>query len=188
MELRTQRLQIRLFSQRDLCDMHAYCAQKGVGENAGWAAHQSLAESAEVLAGWVSEGRKHAIVWRKTGRVIGHISVDPDSEENRPDTRELGCALHPQYHRRGVMTEAIHAVLAFLFEEEAIQYVWACCFQHNVPSKKMIEKCGFLRMGEGAYFSSSLNHTFPSYEYRLSNEEWRAQKATRSAAPHTPQE
>ncbi len=143
MQLYTKRLHIRSFSESDLCDTYEYCSQDGVGVNAGWAAHTSPEESAEILHDWISAGHKHAIILLETGKVIGHISIDPDSEEGRSDTRELGCALNLQYHRKGSMTEVVTAMLNYLFDAENIQFVWACCFQNNIASKSMIEKCGF---------------------------------------------
>lgn len=174
MQLHTERLRIRPFLESDLYDMHEYCAQDGVGIHAGWAAHTSLEESEEILRDWMAEGHKHAIVWLENGKVIGHISIDPDSEEGRADTRELGCALHLQYHRKGIMTEAIKVVLTYLFTTENIQFVWACCFQSNMASKGMIEKCGFRLMQEGIFCSSSLDQEFSSYEYRMAKQDWQA--------------
>lgn len=173
MKIETERLTIRPFTGKDANDVHEYCSQAGVGEGAGWPAHESREQTSEILAGWMKDGCKHAIVWRETGQVVGHIAADPDSEEDRADTRELGCALNQKFQRRGVMTEAITAMLHYLFQN-GIVYIWACCFQHNVPSKGMIEKCGFLFQQEGTYYSEALRKTFASYEYRLSADEWEA--------------
>lgn len=175
MELTTERLIIRLFRPEDVNDVHEYCSQSGVGENAGWPAHQSIQQTSQILIGWINSGYKHAIIWRGNGKVIGHIAIDPDSEENRTDTRELGCALNRDYQRRGIMTEVIKATVVYLFQN-GIEYVWACCFQSNLPSRKMIEKCNFVFQQEGTYFSEGFHKTFPSYEYRLSKSEWNMYK------------
>lgn len=172
MQIETERLLIRSFTEDDLNDMHEYCAQAEVSTNTGWAAHTSLAESALFLSMWMKEGYRHAIVFKETGKVIGHIAIYPDSEENREDTCELGFALNRQYHRRGIMSEAVTAVLQYLFERMNKEYVWACCFQSNTSSSGLIRKCGFRYMGTGTYYSASLRTEFPSFEYRISKEEW----------------
>lgn len=182
MKLKTNRLLIRPFLLQDLYDMHEYCAQDGVGENAGWAAHKSLEESSEVLDNWISGGCKHAIVLLENRKVIGHISIDPDSEEGRLDTRELGCALNVDYHRQGIMTEAIEATIEYLFSIDSFRYIWACCFQNNIASKGMIEKCGFRFMDEGTYYSPALKTELPSYEYRISKDEWTARLPSKDTA------
>lgn len=184
MQLYTKRLHIRPFIKSDLYDVYEYCSQDGVGEHAGWAAHSSLWESARILSDWISAGDKYAIVLLDTGKVIGHISIHPDSDEARLDTRELGCVLNLQYHRQGIMTEAITAVLEYLFHSQDIQFVWACCFQDNVASKGMIEKCGFYFMQEGVFFSASLDKEFPSYEYRITKEEFLAASKNETSLQH----
>lgn len=184
MQLYTKRLHIRPFLELDLYDIYEYCSQDEVGENAGWSAHTSLSESAKILSDWISAGHKYAIALLDTGKVIGHISIHPDSDEARLDTRELGCALNLQYHRQGIMTEAITAVLEYLFNSQDIQFVWACCFQDNVASKGMIEKCGFHFMQEGVFFSASLDKEFPSYEYRITKQEFQAASNSKASLRH----
>lgn len=178
MKIETERLTIRPFTEKDTDDVYEYCAQAGIGEGAGWPARESREQTSEILAGWIQDGYKYAIVWRETGKVIGHIAADPDSEEGRADTRELGCALNQKFHRQGIMTEAVRAMADTLFQD-GIAYLWACCFQHNIPSKGMIEKCGFLFQQEGSYVSEVLCKTFASYEYRLSKNEWEAIRKAR---------
>lgn len=167
MELKTERLLIRPFVLSDLHDMHEYCTQKEVAENAGWAAHQSVEESADILHSWISGGSKYAIMLLENNKVVGHIAIDPDSEEGRADTRELGCALNRHYHRHGIMSEAMLATVEYLFTKEAVETIWACCFHNNPASKGMIEKCGFEFVQEGTFYSSSLDQEFASYEYRI---------------------
>ena len=171
MNIVTSRLQLRPFTEQDLKDVFEYCSQKGVGEMAGWSVHESIEQTEKILSDWVIQGRKLAIVWHESGKVIGHISIDEDSEEGRNDTREFGFVLNRDYHRQGIMSEAINAVLDYLFNHE-ISYVWACCFQDNLASKRMIEKCGFVFQQEGTYTSKDFDKRL-SYEYRLSSKEWK---------------
>lgn len=171
MIIETKRLCLRNFTAEDIDDVFEYCSQEGVGEMAGWRAHASKDDTAFALADWVQNEDRFAIVLADNGKVIGHISVDEDSDEGRQDTRELGCALNCVYQHRGLMSEAVRAVMEEVFRRD-ISYLWACCFQENIASKRMIEACGFIAQREGTFFSKSLNRTFRSYEYRLSREEW----------------
>ena len=172
MYFETKRLSIRLFTVADLQDVYEYCSQPGIGEFAGWSVHESIEETTVILNKWITEGCKHAIVLKEKDKVIGHISVDADSDEKRSDTREIGCALNKEYHRQGIMTETIKATVSSLFQNGQIQYIWACCFQINIASKGMIEKCGFIFQQEGIFNSKNRNQEFPSYEYRISKSEW----------------
>lgn len=174
MTIETKRLFLRNFTAEDIDDVFEYCSQKGIGEMAGWPAHASKDDTATALVNWIQNKDRFAIVLAENGKLIGHIAVEEDSDEGRQDTRELGCALNSVYQRRGLMREAVRAVMAEVFRRD-ISYLWACCFQENVASKRMIESCGFIAQREGTFYSKNLNKTFRSYEYRLSREEWTGQ-------------
>ena len=167
MDITTERLIIRPLAESDAEDIFAYASDARVMESAGRKAFDSLAETRETVREWVEEEERYALVLRETGRVIGHIAVEPDSEEEREDTRELGFMLLPAYQHQGLMTEAVRAVVPALFAR-GIEYVWACCFRDNPASKRLIEKCGFVLQQEGEYYSESLDRDFDTYEYRIS--------------------
>lgn len=171
----TARVRLRNFCQQDLDDVHIFCSQPEI-ETVGWRAHKSIEETGKVLEQWAANENIFALVHKADNRVIGFIAVHEDSEEGRPDTRELGFALNTQYRRQGIMSEVIHAVLDHLFSKE-ISYVWACCIQENIASKCLIEKMGFAFMQEGVYFSESFQKEFPSYEYRMSKSDWAAESS-----------
>lgn len=173
MYLIADRLIIRPFRHADVKDIFAYCCQEDVGPHAGWKPICSEQETAAALCGWIAEGHRHALELKSAGRVIGHISINPDSEEGRSDTRELGAALNDDFHHQGYMSEAIQAVLNQLFgKENEVKIIWACCFKDNVDSRKMIERNGFHYMQDGLFHSISLNQDFPSREYRITRQEW----------------
>jgi len=171
MDIETKRLLLRNFTAKDVEDVFEYSSQEGVGEMAGWPAHKSTEDTRRVLSDWVQNENQLAVVWKENGKVIGHIAINEDSEEGRDDTKELGCALNRNYQRRGIMSEVIQAVIGFLFTQN-IEYVWACCFQDNVASRCMIEKCGFSFQQEGTFYSKSLDKAFKSYEYCITKDEW----------------
>ena len=73
------------------------------------------------------------------------------------------------------MSEAINCILDYKFSKN-ILFVWACCFQDNIPSKNLIEKIGFEFMQEGVFFSESFKKELPSYEYRMCKSDWITKK------------
>jgi Acetyltransferases, including N-acetylases of ribosomal proteins len=162
---------LRKFKKSDLQDLYDYSSQDGVGELAGWPHHESLETSERVLDEFMHNENQLAIVYRKSGKVIGHIGVHEDSENGRPDTKELGFVLNRDYWNRGIMTEVIHTVLKNLFSN-GIQHVYACCFQSNAASRHLIEKCGFIFEREGTYYAKPLGRTFDTFEYVYTSEHW----------------
>lgn len=172
MILETSRTILRRFEEKDLEDLYDYCSQDGVGEMAGWKHHSSLLISKEVLQRNIQNENIFAIENKENGKVIGHIAVKCDSENGREDTKELGFVLNRDYQNKGIMTEVIYKILEHLFSND-IEYVYACCFQHNMPSKRLIEKCGFAFKQEGTFYSESLNTTYKSFEYVYSKNDWK---------------
>lgn len=172
MRLETKRTILRNFENKDLQDLNDYCSQDGVGEMAGWKHHNDLSTSKEALYRNIRNKNIFAIENKEDGKVIGHISINDDSENGRKDTKELGFVLNRNYQNKGIMTEVVYKILDYLFSNN-IEYVYACCFQNNIPSKKLIEKCGFTLEQEGVFYSESLNETFKSFEYVYNKGEWK---------------
>ncbi len=173
MRLETKRTILRNFENKDLQDLNDYCSQDGVGEMAGWKHHSDLLTSKEALYRNIRNKNIFAIENKEDGKVIGHISINDDSENGREDTKELGFVLNRNYQNKGIMTEVVYKILDYLFSNN-IEYVYACCFQNNIPSKKLIEKCGFTLEQEGVFYSESLNETFKSFEYVYNKGEWKS--------------
>jgi len=175
MRLETGRTILRCFEKKDLEDLNDYCSQDGVGEMAGWKHHSNLLTSKEVLYRNIQNENIFAIENKENKKVIGYIAINSDSENGREDIKELGFALNCNYHNQGIMTEVIYQILNYLFLKD-IEYVYACCFQNNEPSKRLIEKCGFTFEQEGLFYSESLNKIFKSFEYVYSKNDWQLQK------------
>ncbi|EOU1462995.1 GNAT family N-acetyltransferase [Clostridium perfringens] len=164
MRLETTRTILRSFEEKDLMDFHEYCSQEGIGEMAGWKHHSDLLNSEEALHNNIKNNNIFAIENKEDNKVIGHISINEDSEDGREDIKELGFVLNKNYHNRGIMTEVVYGILNYLFSN-GIESVYACCFKNNKASKKLIEKCGFIFEAEGSFYSESLHKTFESFEY-----------------------
>jgi len=175
MKLETCRTILRNFEKKDLEDLHEYCSQDGVGEMAGWKHHCNLSTSKEVLYRNIQDENTFAIENKDNRKVIGHIIINSDSENGREDTKELGFVLNRNYQNQGIMTEVIYRILDYLFSTD-IEYVYACCFQNNMSSKRLIEKCGFTFEQGGSFYSESFNKTLKSFEYVYSRNNWLLKK------------
>ena len=66
----------------------------------------------------------------------------------QPSARAVfGYELARPYWRRGIMTEALEAVIDFGFERMALNRIEAVVFLENVASHRLLEKLGFEREG-----------------------------------------
>jgi ribosomal-protein-alanine N-acetyltransferase len=172
----TPRTVLRNFHIEDLEDLYTYCSQEGVGDAAGWAKHNTLEQSAELLHKFIQNENQFAIVYKENNKVIGHIGIHEDSENYRTDTKELGYVLNKTYWNYGIMTEVMTVILEVLFSQ-GIEFVYACCFQDNAASKHLIEKIGFTFEKEGTFYSNSLLKSFETYEYLYTKEHWKSCKS-----------
>ncbi|XZI58628.1 GNAT family N-acetyltransferase [Clostridium perfringens] len=175
MRLETTMTILRSFEEKDLMDFHEYCSQEGIGEMAGWKHHSDLLNSEEALHNNIKNNNIFAIENKEDNKVIGHISINEDSEDGREDIKELGFVLNKNYHNRGIMTEVVYGILNYLFSN-GIESVYACCFKNNKASKKLIEKCGFIFEAEGSFYSESLHKTFESFQYVYRKSHWNIKK------------
>jgi len=78
-------------------------------------------------------------------KVIGGIGLTKIDEFQ--GTAELGYWLGTNYHRRGIMTEAVSAVLSFGFFKLNLRRINVCAFSDNVASIGVIKKAGFTEEG-----------------------------------------
>jgi len=88
-----------------------------------------------------------ALELKENGEVIGSLSLDEQEEAidilENTQGRELGFALNKVYWGRGLMPEAVNAVVSYCFYE--LHFDWLTCghFDWNSQSARVIEKIGF---------------------------------------------
>lgn len=59
----------------------------------------------------------------------------------------LGYWMGAPYAGRGLMTRAVRGVAAYAFEDLRLRRLEAACVPANVPSRRLLERVGFLREG-----------------------------------------
>lgn len=147
--IETNRLRLRPFKESDLDDFYEYAKVAGTGERAGWKHHENKEESKEILDKFIKGDKTFALVYKNTNKLIGSIGVEKYGKEAEEIDfanlygRELGAVLSKDYWNMGLMTEALKAVIDYLFEEMDLDFLTAGYFDNNIPSKKMQEKCEF---------------------------------------------
>lgn len=144
--LRTDRLLLRPWRETDLGDFYEYASVDGVGQLAGWMPHRDMEESRRILGRFIQGKKTFALEHR--GKVIGSLGIEKYSEELYPELaelsgREIGYVLSRDYWGRGLMPEAVQAVISYLFETAQLDFVLVGHFRWNRQSARVIEKCGF---------------------------------------------
>lgn len=152
--IETPRLILRPWSENDLADLYEYASVPGVGEMAGWNHHKDMDESKKILQMFIDHKKTFAIVWKETGKVIGSLGIEemePDPEGEDKIGRELGYVLSKEYWGRGLMPEAVEAVIGYCFRVLGYDYLTCGHFLRNDRSRRVVEKAGFQFFGESRF-------------------------------------
>lgn len=150
--LETERMILRPFRMEDLDDLYEYASVPGVGEEAGWPHHKNKEESLYRVRHFIEGRHTFAIVYKENHKVIGSIGIDPMDEDfvkkisefHSLYGREIGYVLSKDYWGRGLMTEAVKAVIDYLFDELDFDFLLCGHYDKNKRSKRVQEKLGFL--------------------------------------------
>ena len=89
-----------------------------------------------------------ALELKENHKVIGSLGLEKMSfslggEYDNLAGREIGYVLSKAYWGRGLMPEAVKAVIAYCFQNEKYDYLICSHSVTNNQSKRVIEKCGF---------------------------------------------
>ena len=148
-EITTERLILRAFKESDLSDFYEYASVKGVGEMAGWEHHKGIEKSVEILDMFINEDKTFAICLKENGKVIGSLGIEKYGLEDKLTEfdgyrgREIGFVLSKDYWGKGLMPEAVKAVIDYLFDELDFDFLLCGYYNFNLQSKRVQEKCGF---------------------------------------------
>ncbi|MDY6778371.1 MAG: GNAT family protein [Candidatus Nanohaloarchaea archaeon] len=107
---------------------------------------------------------------REDSEVIGLIGLEVIDQRSR--VAETGFFIHPDYHSRGLGSEALSTVLDYGFSELNLHRIYANVLDFNDKSAGLLEKHGFSMEGtlrEHAYVDGEYRDTL---KYGLLRSEW----------------
>ena len=149
--IETNRLILRRFSIEDAEDMYAnWASDPEVTRFLTWPAHSSVDVTKSLLADWVSRYEdggyfNWAMEFKETGTVIGNISVVKLNE--RVESADMGYCMSRACWGRGLMPEALNAVMDYLFDVVGLNRVAACHDANNPKSGRVMDKAGMKQEG-----------------------------------------
>lgn len=113
-----------------------------------WLANYETVENKRFLAavaagGDVQELRlRLGIVLKETGELIGWCCTGI-KDELPPPNREIMYAISRHHRNKGYTTQATRGLIRFLFGQTKVEELIALALVRNVPSNRVIQKCGF---------------------------------------------
>lgn len=149
--LETERLILRRFAMEDAEDMYRnWASDPEVPRFLTWPVHASVEVTKRVIESWIQDYANEdfyswAIEYKPTGGVVGSISVV--KLNSLVGSADIGYCLSRALWGKGLMPEALKAVIAFLFDEVGVNRIAACHAPENPKSGRVMEKAGMRREG-----------------------------------------
>ena len=146
MTLETERLILRRWEDSDAEGLFEYAKDPDVGPIAGWPAHQSIAESRNVIKNVFNGKEAYAICLKTDNKAIGAIELKLNGHTDmteRDDECELGYWLGKPFWGQGIVPEAVKEMLHHAFEDCGMTKVWVGYYDGNEKSRCVQEKCRF---------------------------------------------
>lgn len=117
----------------------------------------------EVIAGLMdcyrgTEGPFVNPVLLKDGSCIGYVELPAV-----PEGWEIGYHIAKAYTGQGYASEAVRAFLPYIMDKMHLTEVWGICHGGNLASRRVLEKCGFMKIFEGeAMYHGEMNPVYRS--------------------------
>ena len=175
--METNRIILRPWRDSDAEVLYKWASDPDVGPRAGWAPHQSVEESLEIIRTVFNDAlHTWAIVLKETGETmeqreqsdacidsaesrqrktegqpIGAMGYGPSCECNLPAHEGeplIGYWVAKPYWNKGICTEALRLMLDHIRETTDIKSLISGHFVDNPASGRVMEKCGFVPTGE----------------------------------------
>ena len=149
--IETHRLILRPFRMEDAEDMFGnWTSDPEVTRFLTWPTHSSIEATRWVLSDWMPRYENGdyfnwAIEWKETGGVIGSIAVVKLDEEK--ESAEIGYCLGQAFWGRGIMPEALRAVMDYLFDTVGVHRIAASHDARNPKSGRVMVKAGMKKEG-----------------------------------------
>ena len=146
----TDRLLLRPLRMGDVRDIFEYGRDPQVAEHVLWDAYTDISDARAYLR-WILRQYRDgqpcsvAIVYKETGQVIGTIGWMSWNPEHQ--VAEIGYSLSREYWNRGLMTEALSAMIRLSFEQLPVNRLEAVHETENPASGRVMEKCGMKKEG-----------------------------------------
>lgn len=159
--IETERLLLRKFTPDDADDMfNNWASDPDVTRYLTWPTHNCVDGTKWVLSMWIpqyEDGKvfNWAIYYKETDEVIGNISVVQLDEGI--ESADIGYCLGKAFWGKGIMPEALKAVINFLFDEVGLNRIAAGHDVNNPKSGRVMEKAGMKK--EGVLRQAGKNNT-----------------------------
>ena len=169
--LETKRLKLRAPRLEDAKAVAVLANDRRIAENTARIPHPYKLSDAETFVA-NKNGEALFLITARDGTIMGACGFVAGGKE----TPELGYWLGVDYWGKGYATEALHALIDYVFTEFDHTALQAGARVTNPASRRVLEKCGFQWTGVGLYRIASIKSSAPIDRFRLERGIWSAIK------------
>lgn len=176
--LTTPRLHLRTFRLNDLEPLVHYRSDPEVARYQGWSLPYPLEKGKALIEEMMNkpldvrgEWQQLAIEQVESGVLIGDCAFAV--RDSRGQQAEIGYTLAQAYQGQGYATEAVTALLHYLFDERKLHRVYASCDVQNVNSYSLLERLGMRREAHFVENYWDNDQWTSEYLYAMLKREWK---------------
>ena len=141
-----------------------------------WPTYEKVETAYQILDLWASEYEKPdyyqwMIVLKELGEPIGSISVV--RQNDRVEEAEIGYCIGSRWWHKGITTEALSAVIEYLFTEVGVNRVAARHDPNNPHSGGVMRKCGMKYEGTNRSCDRNSQGICDAAQYSILRSEWK---------------
>lgn len=173
MVIETQRLILRTFKESDLVDFYEYMSLAETARYENFSPKSK--QECEKIVTYRSQNENYfAVVLKENNKVIGNVEYD----EEPYNSYSISYDFNPNYTGNGYATEAVKAVVNYIFSELNGRRIYVECDEGNKASCRVLEKLNFRKEGhmlEDVTFKVDQNNQpiyVNSYLYAILKKEW----------------
>lgn len=174
--IETPRLILRRAQMADAQPMFAnWASDLEVTKFLTWPAHSNPDVTKTLLQRWLDEYEKDddyqwMIVLKELGQPIGSIGVG--AHHDQIGKAEIGYCIGKTWWHKGIMTEALKAVMDFLFREVGLNRIEARHDPNNPHSGGVMKKCGMQYEGTARAADRNNQGICDAAHYAILRSEW----------------
>lgn len=177
--METSRLILRSWTEADAESLYMYAKDPAIGPIAGWPPHTSVENSREIIRDILSAPETYAVVLKETNKPVGCVGImfgnDVHSADMQEGDAEIGYWIGVPHWGKGLIPEAVNLLLKRCFCKLGIERVWCSCYNNNLKSRRVMEKCGFKFHHTEKDKPSPLGNIRTEYFTLLTKNEWEIQ-------------
>lgn len=164
--IETKRLLLRCWKEEDAEELYKICLDPQL-QLSGVSSYKNIEESRNFICNWKQNPEARAIIHKDEQRLIGFVLF---GDMNRyAQYKELEYAIAANCRNNGYATEALLAMLEYMFSERDTEVAAAWVRSFNKESVRVLEKCHFTHEGTLRKHARDRGDTLC---YSILKEEW----------------